>query len=63
VTRPPTSPVAAPADAPAARPRCPRCGATLGRLDAEQPAAGDALYCGCCGLVLPAPAASSGDGA
>jgi hypothetical protein len=35
-------------------PRCPRCGAGMGRLAAE--GADDALvYCGCCGVVLAAP--------
>jgi len=37
---------------PAPRARCPRCGASLGRLDVDAAADG-AWYCGCCGLVVP----------
>jgi transposase len=38
----------------AERVRCPRCGATLGRLAAGPSDPAPDLYCGCCGLVLPA---------
>jgi ribosomal protein S27AE len=50
-------------DAP--RPRCPRCGARLGALDAGAASTASGTFddapsrwfCGCCGLVLDAPRA------
>ncbi|GLC24119.1 hypothetical protein rosag_06320 [Roseisolibacter agri] len=36
-----------------ARARCPRCGASLGRLDVDAAADAGGWYCGCCGLVVP----------
>ena len=57
----PTPPQGAAAPRPSVRPRCPRCGASMGVLDAGTgaevagaEAAQPALYCGCCGLVVAA---------
>jgi hypothetical protein len=37
-----------------ARRACPRCGASLGALSAAPDVDAESLYCGCCGLVVPA---------
>ncbi|MGZ8470341.1 MAG: hypothetical protein ACXWZ7_13105, partial [Gemmatirosa sp.] len=43
----------------AERTRCPRCGATLGRLPADASDPAREMYCGCCGLVVPDAHASA----
>ena len=45
---------------PAARPRCPRCGASLGALEPGGDGRAASWYCGCCGLVTGAAAPTAG---